>query len=74
MSLMTNTTTAQQIADKLNEYDGDNIWQDVILHLDEFDADATEAADPNGASNVVALTNGDQLHYYRADGWIVAEA
>lgn len=56
------------IIDQLNNYDGDNIWQDVIYHL-PTDDDAIEAADPSGASNVVILTDGSE---YRNNGteWV----
>lgn len=35
----------------LNTYDGDNIWQDVILGIDGFDAERTEAIDPSYSSD-----------------------
>lgn len=64
--------TAQEIADQLNAYRGDNIWQDVICGLD-IDQDAIEAADPNGASNVVVLRNGSVIRWdAQRDEWYVA--
>lgn len=36
---MTTTTSV------LNTYAGDNIWQDIILRLDDYDAAATDAID-----------------------------
>lgn len=62
--------TAQSIADQLNNYDGDNLWQDVILHLDAYDAEATEAADPNAASDIVILKNGSRLEH-DGNAWFV---
>lgn len=64
--------TAQEIADQLNAYEGDNIWQDVICGLD-IDRDAIEAADRNGDSNVVVLRNGTVIRWdARCDEWYVA--
>lgn len=62
------STMGTAIIDQLNNYDGDNIWQDVIYHL-PTDDDAIEAADPSGASNVVILTDGSE---YRNNGteWV----
>lgn len=48
----------------LNAYDGDNIWQDVIYDLD-VDQDTTDALDPSGRSDVIALTDG---RVFRHDG------
>lgn len=64
--------TAQEIADRLNAYEGDNIWQDVICGLD-IDQDAIEAADPNGASNVVILRDCTVIRWdAQCDEWYVA--
>lgn len=64
--------TAQEIADQLNAYEGDNIWQDVISGLD-IDQDAIEAADPNGASNVVVLRDRTVIRWdAHCDEWYVA--
>jgi len=35
----------------LNNYRGDDVWQDVILDLPGYDADATEAIDPYADSD-----------------------
>ncbi|MGI5213411.1 hypothetical protein [Plantactinospora sp. CA-290183] len=42
------------VLDQLNAYTGDNIWQDVIAHLD-YDEAATEAIDPSDASDRFVL-------------------
>jgi len=46
------------IVDRLNAYRGDNIFQDVIYGLEEYDQDATEAVDPDGHSDIIVLTDG----------------
>lgn len=48
---------------QLNEYDGDNIWEDVIQHLPDLDIEATGAADPSYRSDIVALTTGEFIVY-----------
>lgn len=52
------TTQANAILDRLNGYDSthpedyaSNIWQDVILTLDGYDQDATEALDRSDSSD-----------------------
>lgn len=45
------TTAEQTVIDTLNAYEGDNIWQDVVLNIPGYDEDATEAIDPSGASD-----------------------
>jgi prevent-host-death family protein len=54
------------IIDKLNAYEageGTNIWQDIILDLDEYDAAATEELDPSGASDRFALADGTIIRW-----------
>ena len=51
-------TTTQTILTKLNTYTGDDLLNDVIYGLDEYDPDATEAADPNYRNNVFVLADG----------------
>lgn len=63
------STTTTQIVNRLNTYDGDNIWQDIIWKLDSYDPDATEAADPNCASDVVILKDGSVIGYHPTTGW-----
>jgi len=67
------TMRAQEVADLLNAYEAAhddrtndyNLWQDVIYDLDDYDADATEANDPSGMSDLVVLTDGTWI------GWDV---
>lgn len=40
--------------DTLNAYKGPDIWQDVILRLDEYDEAATDAIDQGGSDRFVA--------------------
>ena len=54
---------------KLNAYDGDNIWQDVIYSLD-VDEDATDDLD-EGRSDVFALTNGTVIRHDGSE-WVTA--
>lgn len=58
------TTQINAILDPLNNYDGSSIWQDVILHLDGYDEDATVALDPSDSSDV-AMIGGE---VFRWDG------
>lgn len=68
------TRTAEQIAALLNEYEGGNIWQDVILGLDEYDETRTAAIDPSYASNRVALADGSEIGYDEPSrAWYVAK-
>lgn len=55
--------TKTQILEKLNTYTGDNIWEDVIRGLPEYDDAATDAADPNYDSDIVVLTDGTEINY-----------
>jgi len=66
---MTESTTIA--LDKLNAYEGDNIWQDVIYGLD-FDRDATEAADPNYHNDVVVLDSGETVRLSLTGEWCVS--
>jgi hypothetical protein len=52
-----------EILDQLNAYDqgtGDNIWQDVILGLDEYDEAATNALNQSSSDRFV-LTDGTMI-------------
>lgn len=68
--------SADAIVEKLNAYEGNegrDVWQDVIVRLDEYDPDATESADPNYASDVVVLTDGSVIRWdAQRDEWYVA--
>lgn len=54
------TTTAQQLADRLNEYAGDNEWQDIIEHTPGVDLDAS-------TDERIVLTSGDVVEWRRSD-------
>jgi hypothetical protein len=54
--------TGIQITSQLNAYDGDNIWQDVILGLDDYDESATDAID-TGQHDRFALDDGTVIRY-----------
>jgi len=57
------------LVDQLNSYQGENIWQDVILGHD-LDEAAIEAADPGAASNVIVLSDGTTIrHDARTGQW-----
>lgn len=45
-------TSADDVMAKLNDYDGDNIWEDVIYGLD-YDEAATDAVAGSGGEDVV---------------------
>lgn len=77
-------TTAQQIVDQLNAYaashsvDGhaeplNNIWQDLIYGLPEYDPEATAAADPSDRSDILVLTDGTTITWDQPNRtWYVA--
>jgi hypothetical protein len=55
--------TATEILAQLNSYDGDNLWEDVVRALPNYDDAATEAADPDCHSDIIVLTDGTALYY-----------
>ncbi len=61
----------QQIVDLLNAYKGDNIWQDVIWDLPEYDDEATSDEVDQGRNDGLVLTNGTVIAYRYQDpaGW-----
>ena len=60
-----NNTTATLEA--LNTYTGDNVWQDIILRLDDYDTDDTAAVDDGQARDFIA----GGVHYHHDGGeWI----
>lgn len=61
--------TAAEIVDLLNGYEGDNVWEDVVKRMPEYDADATAELDPSFASDRIALQGGAVLRHTREDGW-----
>lgn len=67
----------EYVLDELNDYDGDNVWGEVILRMDGYDEAATEAAyqalvrNPFGAD--VVVIGGTTYHWdQRARRWAVA--
>lgn len=44
------TANTAAVLAALNDYTGDNIWQDVIYDLPGFDEEGTDAADPSWSS------------------------
>lgn len=68
--------TGEQIAivitSTLNAYDGDNVWQDVILGLSDYDDEATDAIDEGGSSDRLALSDGTIIVYAHERGeWVI---
>lgn len=70
------TERAKKVAEDLNIYDAlshslsgeeDGIWQDVITRLPDYDAAATEEADPTGRSDVVVLTDGSRIGWFEPE-------
>ena len=51
----------------LNDYRGDNIWEEVVHHIDQHgslvDWEATEAADPGGRSDIIVLQDGGKIEW-----------
>ena len=60
---MTLTQTPAEIVAQLNTYTDDNIWQDVILTLADYDEDATVAADESGRSDRFVLADGTMIEW-----------
>lgn len=59
------------ILDQLNDYSGDNIWQDIIGGLD-LDDDATDEVE-HGRSDAFVLTDGRGFTYIAQDReWVEA--
>jgi len=60
------------VVDMLNSYSGDNIWQELILDLPGYDADATEAIDPGAASDRFAAAGVVYRYDAASRAWHVA--
>ena len=56
-------TTTQQIIDQLNAYTGPDVWNGVILDLDEYDEAATAEIDPSSSGDRFALTDGAVIRW-----------
>lgn len=62
--------TTTQILDQLNTYQGDNIWQDIILRLDAYDETGTDAID-TGRNDTFSLTTGPIIIWdYQRQQWV----
>ena len=48
-------TTGRKLAEALNEYRGDNEWQDIIYHWEGVDWDGS---DPRGDGSAIRLDDG----------------
>jgi len=59
--------TIIEVIDRLNEYAGDNIWEDIIYALPIDDA-AIHAADPTGMSDIIILTDGTRIVWMEGEG------
>lgn len=65
---------AQEAADAINAYTGDNVWDDVIWGFDGIDVTGTEVVDPHGRS-MSAVVNGWIIQIdedNQARGWYVS--
>jgi hypothetical protein len=59
-----------ELTDQLNDYTGDNIWQDIIYPLPDYDPELTLELDPNYRNDVVALTDGTVIKWDGSrDSW-----
>jgi hypothetical protein len=56
-----------EIVDALNEYEGDNIWEDIIYHLPIDDA-AIRVADPTYMSDTIILRDGTRIIWFEGEG------
>lgn len=62
--------STEEVLNRLNDYTGDNIWQDVILQdgIIAFDEEATAAIDPSHASDRFVLVDGTIIRWDAASG------
>ena len=51
---------AQKVLQDLQIYEGDNEWDEVILHYD-LDFEATEETDSNDMSDIAIFTDGSSI-------------
>jgi hypothetical protein len=56
-----------EVVDRLNDYNGKNIWQDIIHDLD-IDWGATEDIDPRWANDRFVLATGHVIRWNGASG------
>lgn len=55
--------TLAEFVDRLNTYEGENIWEDIIRRHPQYDDEATTALDIVGASDTIALADGTIIDY-----------
>lgn len=53
--------TKDELIKALNEYKGDNEWEDIIRQSGLLDEEATAEADPSGMSDIIVLTDGSVI-------------
>lgn len=51
----------------LNEYQGNDIWEDLIRRHPAYDDNATFEADPFGQSDIIVLTDGTRIGHFAAE-------
>lgn len=70
-----NEVTTSEIIESLDSYEGDNIWQDLILGAGWYDDAKTEELDRD-QNDIIALMNGEVLRYNPSKspsgGWSVS--
>jgi hypothetical protein len=62
----------QEKLNQINEYQGDNLWQDVIMGWSDYDPAATETADPICQNVIICFDDGSHL-YWDGQEWQIAE-
>ncbi len=73
LDLAAKPDSSQNIVDRLNDYSGENIWDDIIRTYD-VDEEATEHLDPSGASDVFQLNDGRRFRWEpSSDEWSLYE-
>lgn len=70
---MAETENITAILGRLNAYDGENIWEDVVRQLDEYDDRLTGLLDPGYQSSLIVLTDGNLVGWNPMVGRWVAD-
>lgn len=67
-------TIAAAAAALLDQYDGDDAWQDIVINLPGYDAEMTDRIDPGMRSDRFALEDGTVIRFEPSLGrWIVSD-
>ena len=67
-------TIAAAAAALLDQYDGGNVWQDVVTNLPGYDAEMTDRIDPGMRSDRVAFEDGAVVRFEPSlSRWVVAD-